>query len=414
MLVVYLDSSDFSNIAKAHDDPHWDRADEWRAVEVELIRAREKKIAEFRFPHIHVAEIIHTDPSYKNLAVSRAKAVQRICGRKYLRYSPTVFLEEAIALCENGPLLDRAHVFSEDSWFPEVSGIRGRYISQLSDMIKKELLHTGLSRSQRRKAESRVFRPNGTLRRIPELAALEVIIRDATREFSREWLLPDEICRENMFFRCLVGEIPESRLDSQILNAFTNVVGLTDRYYDLITDPNDPIARWIRGMGREISTSIDNFRDLILRTTANHGLDFAQAMYQTVAHDDAWTSMFSGLRRRLLGEIRKSESDNPRIKRIPDQSWEERVLNSRVGDIPSLDILLAVAEKHMRTSTLPSPVMRKPKISDGGDLLHMCYMPFVDIFRCDGYSSQIAKTAVIGSSPLIASSIADAVEACRQ
>ena len=71
--------------------------------------------------------------------------------------------------------------------------------------------------------------------------------------------------------------------------------------------------------------------------------------------------------------------------------WDERVAISAMGAIPSLDAPLVATRIHMLSGLQPSAMPRKPLPSDGGDLLHMTYLPYADVLRCDSYASRVVE-----------------------
>ena len=64
---------------------------------------------------------------------------------------------------------------------------------------------------------------------------------------------------------------------------------------------------------------------------------------------------------------------------------------------------LTVAAHIARRTGLTPWSPRKPRASDLGDILHCCYLPFVDVFRADSFLAPIIvdanlplKTVVVG------------------
>jgi hypothetical protein len=89
-------------------------------------------------------------------------------------------------------------------------------------------------------------------------------------------------------------------------------------------------------------------------------------------------------RARLLRLIRQQEAERLGRLGIGPEDWGARVVGSQSGALPALDAVLEGARAHVRDAILHR-TDRKLRTSDGGDIFHFAYIPYVDWFRCDGH-----------------------------
>lgn len=390
MLTVYLDSSDFSNISRALSDPSWDQAAEWLSIYNDIVRSKKHGVAEFFFSHIHVSEIIHRAVAHREFSIGRAKVIRDICGDNSLRFSTEVFALEARALADGKTLSRMDYARTNGRWFPDLGTIKGNFRAQLTEVFKTALKQKAVSRKQRQMLESQAFRPDGTIRSRHSYVGLEAAVQQATAAICREWLISDRIHQENLLFRCLIGELPESQLDQEMVASLSDISRFVEKYYDLISDP-EPLADWARGFGQSLETAIRPFQKQIADTQSRLGTDMTRKIYEEIFDKKGGKTLLENVRRTLISALRKADISEFKLFRISERDWEKFVANSQFGRLSSMDTMLMAAVKHLRMMTLPGENMRRPKVSDGGDILHMCYIPFVDVFRCDGYAGQIAE-----------------------
>jgi hypothetical protein len=77
-----------------------------------------------------------------------------------------------------------------------------------------------------------------------------------------------------------------------------------------------------------------------------------------------------------------------------------------IMEVQPLDIVFSAAREHIRDSLLARP-NRKLRRSDGGDLFHFAYIPYVDWFRCDGHMSNLAGPIAKRHGTLVLSKIGE-------
>lgn len=95
-----------------------------------------------------------------------------------------------------------------------------------------------------------------------------------------------------------------------------------------------------------------------------------------------------------------------RRRGISRRDWERSVVESDVGRIPALDIVLDATLAHLRRNASPGA---KSKLLDSSfaDLLHLAYLPYVDVLRCDAETAQVATAVAQEYGTRVAASFKD-------
>lgn len=126
-LAVYLDSSDYSNLASAAADPAFRDAARWNEASARLLALREAGSVVVRFSYPLVMEAYPTEERHRPLAVGRARAMSDISGRACMRDLHGLFLEEAKALVLTGEPCPRSTGWRDDGgWHPDRFAVPSR------------------------------------------------------------------------------------------------------------------------------------------------------------------------------------------------------------------------------------------------------------------------------------------------
>src|SRR5271165_6024546 len=94
--LVYLDSSDFSNLSA----PYGDLSPERRSILTILREHKSAGTAVFFMSAVHLSEAVHAAREHKEAAVRRAELMHELCGSNILRLAtdlPKLELQKAIA-----------------------------------------------------------------------------------------------------------------------------------------------------------------------------------------------------------------------------------------------------------------------------------------------------------------------------
>lgn len=413
---VYLDSSDYSCLASALEDSSYPGRARWLSVRERLLAAREGRKAVFRFSYPIVMEAYPTAPEHLPHALARARAIIEVNGSCCLLDFRTLWAEEAFSLATRGEPLGRSAAWRDDgAWHPQpdefvrgmLRGLTEQNIRSLRTMLREE---THLGRGERRRVERAMLRPDGTL----TPAAATLVTPERRRKMGAlvaERLHLPSSPDDDLFARVMLGEVPPSVLEQRIASMLRDVHALFRQ--DGVREHEDSLFHWIRTMGAGLSEPLREGRQRLIELVEEHGLDASRLSLAAAGGLPRWQTSVPKLRTRMLGAIRGWDERRLRAAQVDARIWKERVVDSPIGSLPALDAFLIAAREHVLNALRPSAQPRQPRDSDGGDLVHQLYMPYVDVLRCDGYTSTIAARAVteLGLGTVVARTIEDALEA---
>lgn len=331
MLIVYLDSQDFSHFSMKHKDH-----EKYSSLKAELLQLKKDSVVKFVFSDIHIYETFPTNAAATGEGLDRIRTIAEFCGRESMPSFVSLVEHEVRSLIckwtgEATPALS-------SNWFPDL-GIANQPLERPSNPP---------NRKERRAMESQLRKNSSPLaaefrEKYPFLKDTNILIRYYGHEV--EW--PDVVAmiersiQDVKSFTEWLAASNESNLNlPEILR------GGYGAYVESVTAIKEEVLRWASGMD-----TTEQKKELAKEVGA--GLD------------KSLVKMRSSIARRLLDESKNY--DGPLIV---DES------------MPSLDALLRyLAEMLRRSSQLSTP--RRPKGSDFADALHISYLPRVDVFRMD-------------------------------
>ena len=124
------------------------------------------------------------------------------------------------------------------------------------------------------------------------------------------------------------------------------------------------------------------------------GLDRVRSLHAQSELESISQTWLVKLRTQLLEALWKAEHVVLTSSGVTARDWDGIVKGSGSGRMPALDALVTACVLHIVADLRPSAQPRQPRDSDGGDMMHMMYLPYVDVFRCDGYAATIADQVV--------------------
>lgn len=417
-LVVYLDSSDWSNLASAAGTDPFAERQRWLSIRERLDRAKSSGKAEFRFSNAIVVEAYPTSPPQHEHGIARARVISELCGPLCLLEVNTLSREEARHLARgNTPPFPRGMALRNDrGWPPNPDDMAKTLATDLGEDLKnaaREIVAEALPEMplrNRNEIMRQMITRDGRLtalakERIPPFAYQEV-----ANLFAERFGLPQDLPGLEIPFKVMLGELPPAELGeffARILRDLPTLFAL-----DETRQHADGLFGWLRKAGQDLAEPFSEVRSAILANVETFGLGVSRklAKDQPMLDVDRWRGR---IRERLLKGLWESESKRPRRERARGEAWAHLVIPSKFGSIPSLDAFLSAAGEMIRRSIVPSAQPRQPRVSDVGDLLHMSYLPYVDVFRCDGFGAGIAAEVVASMdlSVRVAATIEDALAA---
>ena len=364
-LIVYLDSSDYSNLSRAI----YDGGSEWKPTLDKLLQLVETERIRIVFSAVHVIEIAHLDSSSLEFALQRAKCINLLSQGRCLQfwlelqnYECQSFVTEGghSALLENG------------RWCPDISELAKELREIFSTGLKSQLLENAGNRAQRRQVEKELFK-NGKL--TPKAMGLMQSIerKELIETVKQEFPLSDKFYTEDLLLKFAAGKVTSSEIIDEFYIVFSDIERFIGWTYET-RDADRKTTRWLRSLGESMQSNIANLRHKLETIEAD---DIEVALRQL-------DSVLLQTRQKRLKEI---QSQLPSMTRRNEGKWTE-LLESPLGTVRSLDAHLILLKEYFRRAV---QTHRKIKASDAGDLFHLTYLPYCDLFRTDGDASETAK-----------------------
>jgi len=214
-------------------------------------------------------------------------------------------------------------------------------------------------------------------------------IQGTLDDLWRQYPWPQRFFDDDLFFRYVAGEVPAQALFDALEEALGDLPLFVGWAYDQ-HDPERKVTGWLRE-GSWLQTIVD------LRTQAAHLVELAQSIGKTEKDVNTLLrktkSRLVEVRTRILWSTFKDVRAKLSRQGVDKEVWQARVVDSPIGTIPSLDAMLEPAIDYFLRNVMAGAHQRELLVSDYGDILHMAYIPYVDIFRCDGYAADIARKA---------------------
>jgi hypothetical protein len=381
VITIYLDSSDYSAMSEPGN------------LSAQAVRARlkqhvaDRKI-EIRFSFVHVVECAHLDNASRPMALRRMETIGELSGGKCFLWWPDLVESESVRVAKGQSLIPPDYALSDDGrWHPSVTAIASGLRATLVNGLKKAIKDAPLSRPQRRQL-FRSLMDNGRL-----TPAAISLLRPGREELLRDLATKLPISRrfldDDLLLKFAVGEVSATEITSELQKSFADLSVFVGWAYDQF-DQNRKLTSWLRGYGADLIAKTESLRQKITdfaessAASGKSAKEINQAVMRKVARnrkvrDDTLWKAFED-KTKLLAK-----------QGITKSIWQSRIIDSEIGAIPSLDSLYTAMSLYLRRNAAFSTNARGLLDSDAGDLYHMCYLPYVDIFRCDKYAGEIAS-----------------------
>ena len=335
---------------------------------------------EVRFSAIHVIEIAHLERQHMDFALGRARCIQALARGKCLRVWLDVFRDECLNIVHSRPVGEG--IASDNGfWYPDISEVADTLKQTLFDELEKALLETPLNRQQRRSIKRTLF-PGGNLG--PTGIKMLQNGRERLLEgLSREFPFGERFYREDMMLKFVAGQITAGEVVEEMSVVLRDVPTFVGWTYEE-RDKERKFVSWLRSYGRQLVDIVEKLRaDLSANVTQYSHLEIDTKKIYDQAVDHHTKKVRTEFIRGFHNDDRKAS----RHRKEQADQWLE-LETTAIGTIPALDAyILAMGEYVRRSLQMP----RKLKASDAADLWHLAYLPYSDIFRADGDSSQIGR-----------------------
>ena len=363
---IYLDSSDFSNLA--HNAENIEFATMRKLL---LQGVADNKIA-VPFSYVHLSEMLPTVHEQTDYAIARAKAIKAIC-------QTTVFVDPfTFHRTELRHALDGSYEPAEI--VDELARFDGKWLPgfDLVDRLKGRNLYLAEECAGTRQRRRRYMREREKLvqRYISDTAKLNV--------FEDPAELRDLV--ESAFS----GKITNDELSLIIERKFFDLETLVRRYHST-KSPYGKMKESLQSMGDMFSSTYSALVDITFDVTEAA----KRAKEKSSAHDLIDFGVQVIRDKLLLGlyDVRKQYAH----RLFKEDQIDERTLQRALPLCQSINAsfgfmakrMLSIFDGVMTGSISLRKAPKQYKSSDAGDAQHISYLPYSDLFRCDQRTSKV-------------------------
>jgi hypothetical protein len=373
---IYLDSNDFSDLSAPEDRLKPDDA----SVLTALRKARRDGSATILLSPPLLSEAVHASETSKEHALRRASLMRDLCGKDSLLYPTDVCkLEFDRALSGKPPPSLSDIVSGEDKWFGTRYDLQSLHDTRKAAQQKLHEHLNKLPRDKRRKLKSQLNFFKASSR--PLLAQLmkEGQIDNDKNEF------PFNMINQNQYVDWLLGGKTDFDLHKQLREMLSDPYLLFKHLVDE-AGLRDQLYSMTRGGGQGLVNSLDAVGNNLIKLS-----ELAVQARQNIKPRDLADELFFNS---ILTEVIAPLSD----RRL--EGYSNAQILELLDQCPSASILAHVLREYTHTFVQANFARfehggRTPtsaKRSDFGDLMHIFYAPYVDIFRCDARFGEHLKS----------------------
>ena len=365
-LQVYLDSSDFSVLS--NPEPYSAYAN----VKQILLTLASRGEIEIRFSYAHIVEAAPTAQEHLPYALARFRCITALCGQKCLADPAFVMQQKAMVAGHNTN--GGTQILRDDGdWCPsyevdlEVPDLATAWRAELSTFPRK------MRRVQTRK----FFDSQGRLRATEHTKLRAQAGGILAAEQHQYPMTPQALAAMERFILGVGSKADVNNTLRQSLNDLEIFAEWHAKYWNSISK----FSSWLRQSGDNMKASLELASEAAESSYDMHLLMGKTEREAKAAIANSYMAISAGFASRI------AEALNP-----------SRVGGSPTADIdwktaPALMCVSAVAGSAYRLTSLDPTQKRKARTSDFGDLLHCAYIPYVDIFRTDGFMARAISDA---------------------
>lgn len=381
-LRVYLDSQDFSRMSPSHPDYK-----STLAIKQELLKLSRLGVAQFLFSDIHVFECLPTDPLKSGEGLERMRTIVELCGKNNLPASTSLMVHELRKLSaqdESYRKLGRIELSTD--WFPEFEMPLTEAIDWRA-ICRKQLSETNLPRNQRRALEKKVMASRTSI-------AKQDLVDAGLQSFLQKFpFRPQDV---DSLVDYVKGKKGRETLGQLVKNGLDDLI-LFSEWLVANWETGQPLVSNLRAVGKGFSRNLEDFYDK-MQALFNESTLPDQLVESNVNRvmKEQYGKLFADQGRRLanrLLNVTLSESD-PRFFVSQDVT-------------PCLyaayTFMFGLLKKSSSIDRARNP--HKKKESDFADGMHIFFMPRVDLFRADKFSSSLIRDLKIFPSVRVVDSL---------
>ncbi|MNJ17951.1 hypothetical protein D3C77_122430 [compost metagenome] len=362
-LVIYLDSSDFSNLSNPEGNQ-----EKKNGIKNKLKSWIDAGQVEIRYSMTHIMEALPTQESAMELGRLRLSCIQELCGSK-------VFVDQITLITNELSLPENQEVLNDDGcWFP-LSSILGEFAKESGETKM-------LNRKERR------------------LLAAEMRKSRSDLSFSSE---QEEMSAQFPFKRDKAAKVLKNPNNPDVFQA-----ALTESLKDLSHLFTWHEEHW--DLKTEFSSILREFGGGI----SNIFIDAAQEISGFYAELEMLGESEQVVDQKIKNFVKAISDDAPQD--LANSLREDLAPNAPpvvIGkdNTPAIFVLSKLLMHNIKSSVIPRQRPRIPKASDLGDVMHALYLPYVDFFRADAATAHIINSQDFGFRAVVVTSLEKLVDA---
>ena len=261
-------------------------------------------------------------------------------------------------------------ISEEGDWFPQIDSVL-KIKEKLATALLEEITKKDVSLEVKKYAKRAVF-TKGKIN-AKGLEILASVSDEVCVALQQELPVGNSIYTENKFKEMLTGKISEREFCLELMRGVFRPENFVTEYFEE-NDFANKLFSWFLEFERDAMNMLRNSREFLVEM-------ISQAKKQGNDID------FNQILRRHSSD--STDHQLAREDKIPVELINEMANGAPHPILRSIAIQLMVHREFFKDNMSVSDNMRKIRDSDAGDILHSFYIPYVDIFRTDGYFANL-------------------------
>jgi len=368
--LVYLDSSDFSNLSFPKDTLSLQNSEI-----LSFLRAQKGNgTARFFMSAVHFSEAVHAAAEHKESALRRAELMHELCGENVLRFPtelPKLELRKALAGNE-------AAVSGKGQWFGFDCDLDSLKAARRTADSEIDKLLAPLPRQQRRKLRSSL-----DLRKKSSHAKWRELIESGTAPTAAEF--PLNLLGPDAAVAWFLGEISDEDYRERMLTVMHDPCAMFKHLLDE-TKNQQKLYDILRKQGHDMSLDLERSTEAMRPALTAIALSNVEIDLTELINELCLSPAFLRQNISTYSDISCDHISDDALFRV-------------TTSCPSLSAYLETSKSYLLVSAYSfiskiraggtSP--KKANQSDFGDLMHSFYAPYFDVFRCDARFGALLK-----------------------
>jgi hypothetical protein len=374
-ITVYLDTQDYSRLADA--EVGRGRGDDLRVLE-ELRDLKTNANVRFAYSAMNLSELLQYEGGGRELTLRKARAVQSLAGSNaFIDLGKLLAFQIASTAAKagliDGKMLPDTPVSTENGWFPDIGDFFsevGNFKQKRLDMLEEKFRNEPANRKARRAAKANISRMR--LGDLPS-SAFDAMVKKYP--FSRDLF---EITLAGYFD----GKVTKAEASRALLNQAGEPARFVVWYFEHHMGDHD-FPLWLRGAGENVAKAI--------RQLQSELAPYADNPKAAVAFREMLDKNRVILARKMAIGVTEDVANFGVTEDVLQAILDSEAILLRV---PFFRLLSSLIPEYLMAHSVFRTLPRKPRASDGADIMHALTLPYCDLWRGDAYFSALLERHV--------------------